>query len=269
MAPKTETWAGEAASMSTFEHSPVDPSRVKDCAPCKKKTTGKKQGGGASKKPKTKGYEGPTRPLSAYNYFFQEERVLLLEKLPVRAEGKPRRSHGKIGFADMARLIGGRWKALSPEKRQVYQSRAAKDRERYDREMKAYKLEKKTQTHEQIAQAGSSAQLELELQDYAMDPTSRPPVESSANNIGSGMIPYYQQGPGVAFSRQEMHSSLAPVDAFAEPPPAHYDAQPLDYRSFDIEPFNYRAPTVVSPSLVDVASRLTRAELESFVAAFR
>lgn len=32
----------------------------------------------------------PTRPLSAYNLFFQAERKKVLENLPVRAEGKPR-----------------------------------------------------------------------------------------------------------------------------------------------------------------------------------
>ena len=32
----------------------------------------------------------PTRPLSAYNLFFQAERKNMLEALPVRARGKPR-----------------------------------------------------------------------------------------------------------------------------------------------------------------------------------
>ena len=42
----------------------------------------------------------PTRPLSAYNLFFQAERKNMLDVLPVRAKGKPRHSHGKIGFAE-------------------------------------------------------------------------------------------------------------------------------------------------------------------------
>ena len=81
----------------------------------------------------------PKRSLSAYNYFFQAQRQEILQTMPTRAEGKPRRSHGKIGFADLARLIAGRWKSISREKRAFYEGLAAEDKARYVKEMDEWK----------------------------------------------------------------------------------------------------------------------------------
>lgn len=85
----------------------------------------------------------PKRPLSAYNLFFQAQRKELLETLPVRAEGKPRRSHGKIGFRDMAKLIGGKWKQIDAVTKAKFEAAAAQDKLRHEREMAAFKQQKK------------------------------------------------------------------------------------------------------------------------------
>lgn len=92
----------------------------------------------ASEKKSKGGPPKPARPLSAYNFFFKEERQRLLDTLPVRAAGKPRRSHGKIGFQQMAILIGGRWKALDERSKAYYEDLAQQDRERYSAEKKMY-----------------------------------------------------------------------------------------------------------------------------------
>uniref|UniRef100_A0A6U2WQT8 HMG box domain-containing protein n=1 Tax=Entomoneis paludosa TaxID=265537 RepID=A0A6U2WQT8_9STRA len=81
----------------------------------------------------------PKRPLSAYNFFFQDERRLILESRPVRAEGKPRRSHGKMGFATMARTIADRWNKLEADDKKVYEIRARKEKLRYKKELAAWK----------------------------------------------------------------------------------------------------------------------------------
>ena len=80
----------------------------------------------------------PKRPLSAYNLFFRNERIVLLRSLPVRVQGKPRRSHGKLGFVEMAQIIGYRWKCAHESTKAFYDLLAMKERERYDREMEEY-----------------------------------------------------------------------------------------------------------------------------------
>ena len=85
------------------------------------------------KKPKDK----PKRPLSAYNLFFRHEREQILKNTANPAY-KPRRSHGKIGFAALARSVAEKWKSLDDETRAVFIGKAAVEKERYDREVDAW-----------------------------------------------------------------------------------------------------------------------------------
>jgi hypothetical protein len=85
----------------------------------------------------------PTRNLSAYNFYFKDKRRRLLEALPPRSEGKPRRSHGKIGFSDLARTIASGWKSLDAGTRAYYENLAVADKERYARELEAWKGQRK------------------------------------------------------------------------------------------------------------------------------
>lgn len=85
--------------------------------------------------------EKPKRPLSSYNYFFQQQRKKILEQREIRPEGKPRRSHGKIGFAELARTISARWKTIDPETRLYFDELAARDKKRYTKEMEKWKKE--------------------------------------------------------------------------------------------------------------------------------
>ena len=97
------------------------------------------------KKPKDK----PNRPLSAYNLFFQHQRALMLgddapsreaEKLKKRVHCK---THGKIGFAEMAKAIGSKWKNLDPQTKKVYETQAQKEKQRYAIELAAWKQAQK------------------------------------------------------------------------------------------------------------------------------
>jgi hypothetical protein len=84
----------------------------------------------------------PKRPLSAYNFFFQEERSRLLGVPPCTEEEKKRRkhrkSHGKIAFTELAKHIGLKWKDLDAESKAVYEHKQQEDRKRYQKELSLY-----------------------------------------------------------------------------------------------------------------------------------
>lgn len=91
---------------------------------------------------------GPVRPLSAYNYFFRDERERWL------AERETQGSHTEKArelFSIMGKAIAQRWKSLNAEEVAKYDRIAEQDRERYQRERKLY-LEEKAQSRNSDAE---------------------------------------------------------------------------------------------------------------------
>lgn len=70
----------------------------------------------------------PKRPLSAYNIFFQEERLKIQQE-----------DENRLGFNDYGKIIGIRWKELSEDERKKYNELAQEDTLRYRNEMDAIK----------------------------------------------------------------------------------------------------------------------------------
>lgn len=70
----------------------------------------------------------PSRPLSAYNYFFHDERNAIIQDVEQGLRTKP-------AFADMSKFIGNKWKQVSDGQRAHYQEMAARDKRRYALEL--------------------------------------------------------------------------------------------------------------------------------------
>jgi hypothetical protein len=51
---------------------------------------------------------------------------------------KPRRSHGKIGFADLARSVADKWKSLHESIRADFIAKAAEEKTRYEQELETW-----------------------------------------------------------------------------------------------------------------------------------
>jgi hypothetical protein len=89
--------------------------------------------------------ERPKRGRSAYNYFFRAERAKLLgiSETDLEAQQHQKRKHRKTpgmnGFASLASSVGGRWKKLSETEKLPYQLKSQEDRERYQRDLEAWR----------------------------------------------------------------------------------------------------------------------------------
>lgn len=118
--------------------------------PAKAAKTVKKRA--SKKKDKNK----PKRPLSAYNYFFKEERQRILAILN-GGEGvdnepgsenfvseedleKLRGDKSRVVFEEMAKLIGGHWKNVSREERDRLKALARDDLDRYNQQLQQHHL---------------------------------------------------------------------------------------------------------------------------------
>jgi hypothetical protein len=86
----------------------------------------------------------------AYNYFFKENRAVLLaerdEKLRRAKEHGDAKEEAESGygfFGTMAKVIAQRWKAISKEELELYKKKAEVDSKRYREEMEGYNLRKR------------------------------------------------------------------------------------------------------------------------------
>lgn len=100
-----------------------------------------KKGRTNTKKPR----DMPSRPLSAYNFFFREQRAKILEEREEEARRKGVAPDKSDLFAILGKTIAGRWKSQTEDQKAKYKALASDDMKRYRADMDTY--------HETIAKS--------------------------------------------------------------------------------------------------------------------
>lgn len=77
--------------------------------------------------------ERPSRPLSAYNYFFRMERERLVAENPMMVK--------TLGYKGMAKFLGKQWKKTDKDTSAPYHAMAAQDKARYAQELLEFNKE--------------------------------------------------------------------------------------------------------------------------------
>ena len=164
----------ELSSSPTVYQAPVcvTPTHEKPIAHKAQKTLAKK----TWKKPADK----PKRPLSAYNLFFQHEREKIITNNPevtletvlykIRNTIKPkkrkhRKSHGMIGFAELARTIADKWKTIDEDGRSPYEEKAGEEKAKYKVQLEQWTKmrEAKSREEEQLRAARQQQSAAMDL----------------------------------------------------------------------------------------------------------
>jgi hypothetical protein len=169
------------------------------------------------RKKKSKGV--PTRPLSAYNLFFQSERT--------KIQASAKEAGEKIGFEGLGKIIGKKWQELENAARKIHEKMAEKDSMRYRKEMDAYNELKKKRTEEEEITATSTPLIET-ARKYNLQGPSSAAAQGQSPFLVAGVPPALQISPGEEFS-QLPSSMTTPV---ASSPFVPWDRQlgrpPLD-----------------------------------------
>jgi len=124
---------------------------------------------------KSRDPNAPKRARGSFVFFTFDMRPKIMAEFP------------DIKFVDMGTILGERWRALSPEEKQVYEDMANEDKERFNKEMQAYNSEKAeamARNHAEMAQMRAVQQ--QQQQQYVMAPQSYMDM--------SHMQQYHEQG---------------------------------------------------------------------------
>jgi HMG (high mobility group) box len=144
----------------------------------------------------------PKRPLSAYNFYFQQIRSELIAK-----------SGEKTGFHELGKYVGQKWKSLSESELQDYKLLANQDLERYRKEMDQHKKMEHIQMKSSFIASHNDHEYGVDDDDDLLKHSSfpRPPSipslavksgPSSSGNRGGLNSPAHNMSPGFTGQRE-------------------------------------------------------------------
>lgn len=235
------TFDDAAPSAVCQTRSPISPSGTKKNIVSKKTIDSKSDG-------------RPKRPQSAYNLFFRDERERLLATLPVRAEGKPRRSHGKMGFQQMAQVIGSKWRNLDPHTKAYYDSLAAKEKERHAKVLKEYKMRHLLPHYVSGSSQSVATPTTTSSFEQIQSNTTMPTQEFVPSSV---TIPFrYQQ--------QQQQYVVAPLTQDF----GMDELEPLPFHDITPIPFHRHAGENSCQSMADLAQKMDKDLMDQFIGTF-
>ena len=147
-------------------------------------------------KAKKKKRAGPKQPLSAYTFYVVATRSLVM------AEDRKRT------FAEVARLVGQRWQALSGDDRKLYTTKAEKDKVRFTTEKAAWVAAQKQRT-QKLQEKARQAWQHDDMQDEASSTASAPPA-------GGARAPRARAKSKRATSKRATSKRAAPLSTAAQ-----------------------------------------------------
>lgn len=184
------------------------------------------------KLPKKKPFDHPKRPLSAYNFFFKDQRAAIVravhedDKAKKKPEGakkvedvaeykvdlddetiaRLKLEGGKVSFEEIGKLIGQHWKVVDPNRLAKYTEMSKKDGERYKREMFAFTQRHEARIrreHEEASSMGSRTS-EGEAPRATYHDLEAPTSTSAFSNV-MPLPSYYPYGSAYAMGQQSMY----------------------------------------------------------------